>query len=457
MSFSKSTEAGDDTGLADSGLADTGVGDATVDSSGSGDAGGSGDTSEASGDASALPVCPDGTELPNPYTPAGCGYAVTQPGGVTDIRRSCGTPGPDAAPQYVHIAFASDHAEHDVSVNWLTGEQTRLSVVRVGTSPDALTQTFEGVSFAVAGVDRKRVVHEAHLCGLTPATRYYYKVDGEDPATAPGSFVTAPERNATTPFTFVFSGDTRNVAGDPLWGQALSAIATNIAPDFMVFSGDAVLLGSIQMQWDAWFTASAGPLRNIPFMPVNGNHDFLSLQYQTEFTLPGNEANYFFRYGNVLFIMLNDYPETDATMLDNGARFLRQTISDNPDAQWRVLVNHRPFYSSALNHGSAADLQGSWLPIIDELGVDLVINGHDHNYERSKPIRNGSIDTSGRGTVYVISAGLGAELYDNGSNWWTELSEKRETYCKVNVSGGTMDVTALRVDGTTADHFVLTK
>jgi hypothetical protein len=87
----------------------------------------------------------------------------------------------------------------------------------------------------------------------------------------------------------------------------------------------------------------------------------------------------------------------------------------------------------------------------------MVFNGHDHNYERSRPIRGEEVVNFGEGTIYSVIAGVGAPLYDNGQDWWTEMSEKTSPYAIIRVQGDTLEFTAYRDDGTELDSFTWTR
>ena len=187
------------------------------------------------------------------------------------------------------------------------------------------------------------------------------------------------------------------------------------------------------------------------FLPVPGNHEGLALHYFAQFALPGDELNYHVRYGNAVIVLLSDDPQHDGVA--RAAGYLRAAMLDNPDARWRVVVNHRALYSSS-SHGSQADLQAAWGPIIDEFHIDLVLNGHDHNYERSVLIANGQ-RVFEKGTTYMVASGVGAPLYPNGSSWFTATSEEVESEVSLEFAGSTLNVFARRLDGTVIDSFAL--
>ena len=106
-------------------------------------------------------------------------------------------------------------------------------------------------------------------------------------------------------------------------------------------------------------------------------------------------------------------------------------------------------------HGTEPDLQREWTPLYDQHGVDLVLNGHDHDYEVTKPIVWDAGLMTGRvvanpslGPVYVVSGGAGAELYGAGTDFWTKYSESTHSAAIVTVRRNQMTLDAFRPDGT---------
>lgn len=404
-------------------------------------------------------TCDDTVTYTNePFTPANCVHEIAHPEGIEDIVASCGTPGPDLegadAPVNLHLTFPTEDPSNAIAVQWVTGPSTRVSQVKLGQSPDALTEIWHGHNFTHRQLESRRV-HEVHLCGLEPGRTYYYEAGGPG-AWREGSFTTAPPLNSTEEFTFAVTGDSRS-ADYQLWSDTLQA-TDGLGVDMMLFSGDMVELGLLQAQWDGWFNAGDPYMARMPFIPANGNHDLLSLNYLAHFALPRNEENFHYRYGNALIISLNDFPAMDPQAIRGRTKeYLEATLKAHEDAQWKFIVNHRPFFSASTRHGSTITLQEEWMPFIDRYGVDVVFNGHDHNYERSRPIRNMEVVPMGQGTVYVVAAGVGAPLYDNGSQWWTETSEKVPSYAVVRVADKRLEFTAYRLDGTVLDQFTWTK
>ncbi len=386
------------------------------------------------------------------WTPEVCGYEVTHQFGFKNIVESCG----DAAdaPSGLHLTFPNEDAGSNVAVSWMTGPLTQASMVRVGTSPENLNNVFWGMNFDYRELGDEGRIHEVHLCGLDPDTTYYYQAGGEGGWSDVYSFATAPEIGSDTEIVFAATGDSRSDNFE-IWGDAVQQMR-DLGAEFIVFSGDAVETGGIQSQWDGFFSQGQPGLAEMPIIPCNGNHDLLLSPYLGQFALPNNETNFSVRYGPLHFVSMTDFnPLEQREIGASYAEYMDAAFAANEDAMWSFLVNHRPFYSASTRHGSAEDLQLHWQPIVDRHELDMVFNGHDHNYERSRSIRNGEVVNTGEGTVYTVVAGVGAPLYDNGSQWWTEVSEKTESFAIIRVTPDRLEFTAYRVDGTRLDSLTI--
>jgi hypothetical protein len=439
-----------------------------------------------------------GGELPLQitYTPSGCNYQVSSPT-VLEAQMSADDMGPMPAPKEVHVSWAGPTST-TFAVNWMADHDTKVTKVLYGTDKAAviaatgpatgvmqqLGHTFVYSSLFPAGETR---VHEAHVCGLTPSTRYYYKVGGPGAWSDVYDVATGPTPGGTEPFRFAVTGDSRN---DPTtWAQVQQAVQPH-APDFQLFSGDAVILGGSEQEWEEYFDGAyqgfkaQDVLARVPFMPSNGNHDALSVLYLSRFAVPQDKSAgeagdgeewYSFDYGNAHFVVLNDTTSTDDVITGAEATWLRTDLAavNRTKTPWIIAVHHQPAYSCSTNHGSNKVIRAAWQPIFDQYKVDFVFNGHDHDYERSKPIRNfqtgsqdgalaqagaGDIPVAESGTVYIVAAGAGAPLYGvDSSCYHTHFTESVANYVIVDVSGRTLTLTAYRLDGSVLDTFTYTK
>lgn len=388
-----------------------------------------------------------------------CPYDINHEDGAApalllDVQTSCDTGSVTTPPEQIHLTFPHRDASHHVAVTWQTGPDNRHALVRIGEDPDTLDRIYSGHTFTYPSLSGN-LLHEVHLCGLPAGRTLYYQVGGGDTWSDVRPFTTAPEWGSDDEFVFAVAGDTRSDDYE-LWRQGTEQML-EAGAQFVLFSGDAVEAGPSQAQWDGFYRAAEPTFSRAPFIPANGNHDLLVVEYLGQLALPEGEDIYHLRYGNALIISMTDVTFEPGAVRGRYRDYLETILQEHEDAEWKILVNHRPFFSASTRHGSASDLQSDWMPVLDRYGVDLVFNGHDHNYERSVPIRNNARVEPGDGAIYVVSAGLGAPMYDNGAQWWTHTSEKVPSWCLVRVSGSRVEFTAYRLDGTVIDEFVWDK
>lgn len=433
------------------------------------------------------------------YTPEGCGYEVATPdleaaGMSQDVFAS------EDFVRHIHVSWAGP-SHTSFAVNWNGALDTLASRVLYGTDRDAVSAAdADGAGvlgqvghFMMYGRGPYRTrVHEAHVCGLMPSTTYYYKVGGPGHWSEVLEVTTAPEPGSTEPFAFGVTGDSRN-NNENSWPLSQRRLL-EAGIDFQVFSGDAVFLGANQADWELFFNATDGDfhiqdmLSRVPFMMANGNHDGLAVNYLAQFAYPQErspseqaegEEWYSFDYGNAHFVVLNDSVGDTAVISGSQAQWLRQDLArvDRTRTPWLFAVHHRPFYTCRSNHAPYLEARAGWQPIFDEYAVDVVFTGHNHVYERSRPIRGleggeGVVaqttpdgrpvyDGAGRpsGTVYVVAAGVGAELYDVSTDCPTTLTALRQRpYVVVEIDHRTLRYTAYdAMDGSVIDSFTVTK
>ena len=299
--------------------------------------------------------------------------------------------------------------------------------------------------------------HSIELVNLQPNTVYHYRVRTEGVYQSPDfTFKTAPADPAL-PFTFVACGDSRsnNTARRHVKKQV-----KRVHPYFSLFTGDLVHNGTVQNYWDTWFNTMADLLNVTLFLSAIGNHEHNSSIYYNLFYFPthnsdklGKETNYpksyySFDYGSAHFVVLNseDVHGPGDDQYDWLVNDLQQA-QNNPNIYWKIVMFHHPPYSSG-NHGSSSSVRQHWVPVLEQYQVDLVFNGHDHDYERTIPINN---------VVYVVTGGAGAPLKPVGSHSWTAFSLSVYHFCKVLVNGNTLYMEAIDSTGYVFDSVTLHK
>ena len=407
------------------------------------------------------------------------------------------------------LAFGPDPRTSAV-VSWSTAEPVATPAVLLSSAaaPDGLTRVV--AETRVAGSVPTRY-HHAFLHGLDPGQTYGYEFEhGGAPTGVSGQLTTGPA--AAGPFTFTVFGD-----------QGVSDKAASITaqvglqnPAFQLVVGDLCYAynlglgeyGSVTPAvWDQWLAQVSPVARRAPWMIAVGNHEmepgYGELGYDgvlARLAVPAGPASpsqvvYAFRYGNVGVVALdaNDisYEITHQAGYTGGAQdtWLDATLADlraDPSIDWIVVGFHHCAYCTNALHGSDGAIRDRWQPIFDRHHVDVVVNGHNHSYERSHPmvggdqtdelLFGGTIDatgttylTAGSGgntRVEVATAPVGTVTVENGlrvpeaATWsaarYTDLSFVAFDVTPPDGAGATtLGIRALRPDGGLIDSVTL--
>jgi hypothetical protein len=342
-------------------------------------------------------------------------------------------------------------------VVWHTDLALTDPEVEYGTSV-ALGTTVLGSSSAATGGGFK---HTVQLTGLTANTKYFYAVGSAGGAlTTAGvdyAFTTSPPHGTSQPIRVWAFGDAGYWPGSPLAGndpmaymKTRQAYYDHIGPgdansaadatDVMMFLGDnAYVIANDATYQTVFFDPPElqAFLRRQPFFSAAGNHEgfaagFDSIaqtgDYFDMFYFPtakelgangvasGSEAYYSFDYGNIHFVVL-DSEENIQQIGGAGAAMLTWLENDllATTADWIIASWHRPPYSKSLAHDSDTEseeiaMREEIVPVLEDHGVDLVLGGHSHTYERS-PLLDGHYGDSTTLTVAnLLDAGDGDPL-----------------------------------------------
>jgi Calcineurin-like phosphoesterase/Purple acid Phosphatase, N-terminal domain len=394
-------------------------------------------------------------------------------------------------------------APNGVTVRWRTDAATN-SRVRFGTSQGALTLTADDAASTTE--------HVVRLTGLTAETRYYYSV-GSTTATLAGGdsatfFETSPPAGTARPTRVWVIGDsgTANADAAAVY-NAYRTFTGSTYTDLWLMLGDNAYEDGTDAQYQAAvFNMYPALLRQSPLWPTLGNHDghtansaLQSGPYYDIFTLPknaeaggvasGTEAYYSFDYSNIHFVVLDSY-ETDRSTTGAMMTWLKADLQATT-ADWLIAFWHHPPYSKG-SHDSDVDtelkeMRQNFLPVLEENGVDLVLTGHSHAYERSKlidghyglsgtfnPTTNvidggsGRVDGTGAyskatggaphdGAVYVVAGSSGQTSGGALNHPAMYLSLDELGSMVLDVDGLTLNAKFLNNNGTTRDYFTIVK
>jgi acid phosphatase type 7 len=381
---------------------------------------------------------------------------VTRPGAEAPVRGG-DVLGDSPHPWQIHLGLVGD-PRTSIAILWRTDEATTATTVRFGVAGRPLDRTVEGITFRYATGDEMIRVHETHLCGLAPDTEYEYQVGGAGVFSRTHRFRTAPDV-ATSPDAEVVVG----YFGDSRGGwDVLARIGEQLAarsPDLLVATGDLVNWGDRQIDWERFFAAAPDLFASVPLIVANGNHEGNAVNFYSLLAMPGDEENFSFDYGHLHQVVVNTDPD-DLTQIQNEiAEFLDEDLARST-ARWNVVAMHKSMWSSSLKHGSNLTRRTAWGRIMDAHRVDLVFSGHDHLYERTRPMRGETAGaTPADGTIYIVSGGAGAPLYGvpDSLPYFSEIAESSYNATVISFRRDSLAAETFRDDGSPLDTFLISK
>ena len=400
----------------------------------------------------------------------------------------------------VHLAYGADPASQ-VGVSWSTPpgvSSELLQVLRNGDWAPVAAQA--RTSAAIDTVYRHALVE-----GLTPDTSYDYRI-GEQGIVR--SFRTAPLQGRSFRFAMfgdmgVSQGAVDNLAQLHAADPELCFVAGDLC--YADLSGGLAPLTALPYNpaiWDNWLAQIESSASKIPWMSTVGNHEMerdneLGYDnYLAKFQLPANGASggpvtYHFRYGNVAFVAADGNDVSAEITRNNGYlptqdQWLRNTLGTyRADAtiDFIVVGFHNCMYCTNALHGSDGGNRSRWESIFDEFGVDVVVNGHNHSYERTHPIRNGvptveapagSTVSAALGTTYLTAGGAGQAEYPTTTHptgfvvieggaripelaTWSAVRYGAHSIVLADVNGSEMTLTAVAKTGAVVDTVNLTR
>lgn len=400
-----------------------------------------------------------------------------------------------------------------MTICWRSDVPTN-SRVNYGTVQGSLTSTADDLTITSD--------HAITVSSLTPNTKYFYSVGSttgvQGGGTAEHYFVTSPAGGSSQPFRIWVVGDGGNGSSTQVsvMNAMLTAAGVN-RPNFAVHVGDiAYTSGTDEEFTNNHFAPYSPVLRNTVLWPTLGNHEGASTTsggcwplpcspgptvgpYYSAMVLPtngqaggvpsGTEAYYSFDYANVHFICLNSY-EVSRSPAGPMAQWLQADLADTTK-EWVVAFWHHPPYSKGSHNSDTeselVEMRQNIVPILEAGGVDLVLCGHSHAYERSylidgfystpttvpgdgEILDNGDGRLSGdgayqkppgisarEGAVYVV-AGHGGQSTGGSLNHPVMFhSEASFGSCLVDVNGNELTLRNIRIDGQITDNFTIIK
>lgn len=353
-------------------------------------------------------------------------------------------------------AFGKD-AKTTRSISWQTEAAAGFSDPFIEVVPAGQGFTSENWQVYTGTIEKnkqiftKKATNKVQLDGLTPGTTYQYRVGNIFKNTKTGSETTyySPIYSFTTdaeraePFTFLHLADSQSSTSGylPYFGNTLNQ-ALNRFPEapFVIHTGDMVETPN-EAHFTSFFNAMGTKMTDTAFLPVLGNHEYKTSEgfYQSVFNVDsvnGFPLNYSYVYGNVLFFNINSNYDSTAN-LDKQIAWMKAEAEEKGAGKFIVVSFHKSPYGGKWTSSSSSvlgskNIKAKLVPVMEDLGVNLVLSGHDHNYIRSYPIKNGQpvtgmsdtsvISTSQNGTVYMVSRNSGEKTYKlEDAKAWTDV------------------------------------
>ncbi len=363
------------------------------------------------------------------------------------------------APSQITVTLGNDSAT-EANITWLTKYSLTASDIelipysenpvftgnptvdsRISTSSETVIRSYPGADlgiFALLDYETEYVHHTVKLSGLEPDTKYSFRIgDGERGWWSDAGVIQTAGGDGA--FTFITVTDPQAQRPDHYERYAETIeTAHALYPDarFVVSAGDQVDMGGNNKHWN-YFLNSTDEFLSLPFMPTTGNHEDEGAVLTGVFELPNVPEQdletgvfYSYEYNGVHFTVLNTNDDEDDKLSKAQIEWLKNDIK-NSNAKFNIVVLHKAPYSNGSHYddGEVEGFRNQLGALLPNLGVDLVVQGHDHVYLRTDalyanavvPCKTETVSYNGqdyelkinpKGTIYSICGTSGVKVYD---------------------------------------------
>lgn len=354
-----------------------------------------------------------------------------------------------------------------------TGEPTVDS--RINATSETVVRSYPGADIGllmpILPYESEFVYHTVNLSGLEPGTKYSFRIGDAERGWWSDAGVIQTAGGPDEAFSFIYVTDPQAQRPDH-YDRYAETIETAHAlyPDarFVVSAGDQVDMGENNKHWN-YFLNSTDEFLKLPFMPTTGNHEKDGAVITGIFKLPNVPEQdletgvfYSYEYNGVHFTVLNTNDDEDDKLSDAQVEWLANDIK-NSNAKFNVVVLHKAPYSngSHFEDGEVEGFRNQLSALLPYLGVDLVLQGHDHVYLRTDvlnanavvPTKTETVKYNGqdyemkinpKGTIYSICGTSGVKVYDTVDATATDSAFPR---AEAIVESEYSMFTAITVDG----------
>ena len=324
--------------------------------------------------------------------------------------------------------------------------------------------------------------YTADLDHLTAGNSYQYRITAGDAATD-WQMLYAPTVNESYKMLIFPDAQSSDYAD---WKQlAHLAWARNTDAQLFACMGDLVDNGEDRLQWTEFFVGVKEMQRSIPMAPIMGNHETYNLAWKVR--LPEAYLNYFktprngskdferyyysFDYGDVHYIVLctqqKEIGEFKDGLIAEQLAWIRRDLKAHRK-RWNIVLMHKDVLQYRINgrpertEGIDEDNGRVWMPVFDELGIDIVFSAHLHTYRNRGHIYGFEKGAAKKGPLYILTGVAGNVRYpnlwiDHAFDEVTLPQPETDNYITMDVTRDAIEIACFLTDGTEMDRVRVTK
>ena len=390
----------------------------------------------------------------------------------------------DSESRYIRQIVAQDNSTSR-TIMWQSDSSESDAIIEYRLEESKNIQSIGATDKAFTDDGSTTYIHEATLTGLTPKTKYEYRVGyGSDRRSDWYPLETA----GASVYDVLIYPDSQS--GDySQWEEIVKDSAhRNPRTALYISMGDLVDNGEQDYQWRTWLNSIRPLSANVPLATTLGNHEMYTLDwkmrepyaYLNYFAVPpnGNEIfnrrYYSYDFGDAHYVVLDtqlyesnhddNHDVHHPDLYDVQVQWLRQDLTNNTK-KWTVVLMHRDPFQYAFDRPGASRAAGFdeegvlFMPIFDEFNVDLVLSAHLHSYRTRGHVRNFERDASG--PLYILTGIAGdarrPKWKEHPLDIYVAPDREKNNYMTMTVTPNKLIVKAFLPDGTQLDESVIEK
>ena len=374
----------------------------------------------------------------------------------------------------------TNYASTSRCIMWQSDDILRNPAIEIKANGSEDTYTFAALDCTFTDDEHINNQYSAKIDKLQPNVEYQYRVVDGEHCSAWHTLKTTEAKH----FKALIFPDSQS-ADYEVWAKvAKPAYSRNEDAEFFVNVGDIVDNGEDWTQWRAWFNGADTFLDKIPFVPVMGNHECYNRKWQTRlpeaylnyFEVPSNGSEkferryYSFDYGDVHFAVLDSqWDELNTVkeglgdeLIHEQQEWLRRDMSSTAK-RWKIVFIHKDVLQYRI-HGRPERLEGFsdignlFMPIFDELKINIVFTAHLHTYRNRGHIYK--FEHNPQGPLYILTGLSGDVRYpglwiDHALDIASAPQPETDNYLTLEVDENQIDVRCFLPDGKEIDHAIV--